>query len=87
MGFEDIDGLDGVLVATLAVCCAHCHGCVNHHVCKEVTVDGDYLWGLEVGYELLVTESQSGEMGVNDRSVEETGAVISKLRGSCKINQ
>lgn len=60
MSFEDIDGLDGVLVATLAICCAYCHSCVNHHVSEEVTVDGDHLCVAEVRYELQVVQRKSG---------------------------
>lgn len=52
MSFEYIDGLDGVLVATFAVSCAHRHGRIDHHVGEEVTVDGDHLCVEEDGREV-----------------------------------
>lgn len=41
MGFQDIDGVDGVFRDPLAVYKLYSHGSIHHHVSKEVSITED----------------------------------------------
>ena len=42
VSFQHIDGFDGVAEASFTICHAHCIGCIDDHVSKEIRVSDQW---------------------------------------------